>query len=63
MWKHALTAKTMLSRQAPESERAGRKPCAEQSRHPPGLGNIRLPQPSQVHACSFPAGWKILNNY
>ncbi|XP_026219555.1 centrosomal protein of 126 kDa isoform X2 [Anabas testudineus] len=40
-------AKAMLSRQALESGRAVRKPCVEQSRHPPGLGNIRLPQPSQ----------------
>lgn len=40
-------AKDMLARQALESGRVVRKPFVEQSRHPPGLGNRRLPQSSQ----------------
>uniref|UniRef100_A0A4W6CFP6 Centrosomal protein 126 n=1 Tax=Lates calcarifer TaxID=8187 RepID=A0A4W6CFP6_LATCA len=55
-------AKSMFRRQALESGRAGRKPCVEQSRQSPGSGNRRLPQPSQVLACSCPVGREIVNN-
>ncbi|KAF3693250.1 Centrosomal protein of 126 kDa [Channa argus] len=40
-------AKAMLARQALESGRVVRKPFVEHSRHPPGLGNRKLPESSQ----------------
>lgn len=50
-----ISVKTMPSTQSLESGRVVRKPYVEQNRYPPGLGNGRLPQPSQVRACSCPA--------
>ncbi|XP_041652780.1 centrosomal protein of 126 kDa [Cheilinus undulatus] len=42
-------AKALLRRQAPDSSKGVRKPCVEPSRPPPpGSGNRKFPQPSQL---------------